>query len=51
MINNPPLITKTTYVQFCKCPSLYYYNNKHPEENTPTEYENLLIYQGNEVIR
>ena len=49
MVNNPTLITKTTYVQFCKCPSLYYYNNKHPEENTPTEYENLLIYQGNEV--
>lgn len=43
------MISKTTYVKYCKCPSLYYLNSMYPEENNPSEYDNLLILQGNVV--
>lgn len=43
------MISKTTYVQYCKCASLFYFNGKYPEENKPSEYDNLLILQGNVV--
>ena len=40
------MISKTSYVTFCKCKRLFYLNQKYPNENIPSDYDNLLIRQG-----
>ena len=45
------MITKTLYVDYCSCPRLYYLGLHNPELGVVSEYDMLIIEQGNMVGR